>query len=207
MRGLLFLVVLTAAALWWGLPNVYVGIRNREPLEITCADYLKQRPSDKWLRLTHCEADIANLATEEATDHEIRRVYVPLRPEGAADAGRTEIVVERDDREMRDAAAKLRQDNPTDAMIERVHRLLAEPTEGLVKFGIDLSDKDQEQLRRLGIGLADDFVMIDRGAKPHFWAALGVSLAGLAVLGVFVRALVRRRKPAAASHAPAPPAQ
>src|SRR5215212_10260193 len=176
MRGLLFLVVLTGVALWWGIPNLYVAIQNREPLEISCADYLQQRPSAKWLRLTHCAADAANLATEEASDREIRKVYIPLRPPGRTEAGGTEIVVERDDQEMRDAAAKLRQDQPTDAMFARVGRLLAEPTEGLVKFGIDLSDKDQDQLRNLGIGLAPDFVIIDRGARPRLLPALAATL-------------------------------
>jgi hypothetical protein len=198
MRAVLFLIAVVGALLWWGLPNLYVALQNREPLETTCADYLKERPSAKWLRLTHCEADHANIAYEEASDHEIRRVYVPLRAEGEEQAGHTVIVVERDDQEMRDVMAKLRQDKPSDATIEKAGRLLGEPTEGLVKFGIDLSDKEQDQLRGLGLGLADDFVIIDRGGKPKLWLALAASLAGLAIIGFVVRALIRRRTPAPA---------
>src|SRR5258705_11647742 len=102
VRLALLLIGVVAALLWWGLPSLYVAIQNRHPLEITCSDYLKQRPDAKWLRLTHCEADAANVAFEKS-NYGINKVYIPLRPEGGVQQGRTEIVVERDDKEIRDA--------------------------------------------------------------------------------------------------------
>jgi hypothetical protein len=37
----------------WGKHNTYVSLRNRSPVEISCADYLRSRPDAQWLRLTH----------------------------------------------------------------------------------------------------------------------------------------------------------
>ena len=49
-------MAVVGGGLWWGGHQLYLGLRNREPVEITCAELVRHRPDAEWLRLTHCEA-------------------------------------------------------------------------------------------------------------------------------------------------------
>jgi len=212
MRAILVLVILSAVALWWGGQHLYVGLRDREPLEITCADYVKQRPDTHWLKLTKCDADVDNLAYEDDRHGGADKVYVPMRPLGedkgapASDtlarglapdrrsASLTHIVVERDDQDIRDLVALGNAAGEKNPVVQRVAKSFDEPVEGTVKFGMDLSDKDQKQLKGLGLGLADDFVIIDRGQTPRLALGLGVFCLGLLGPAFVVFRLVRKRR-------------
>jgi hypothetical protein len=193
MRAILVLVCLSAVALWWGGQHLYVGLRDREPLEITCADYVKQHPDTHWLKLTRCDADVDNLAYEDDRHGGADKVYVPVRPLGE-DKGATHIVVERDDSDIRELVALGNAAGEKNPVVQRVAKSFDEPVEGVVKFGIDLSDKDRNQLKGLGLGLADDFVIIERGSTPKL--ALGALVFALGLLGpgFVVFRLVRKRR-------------
>jgi hypothetical protein len=193
MRGLLFIIAVTGFALWWGGHHLYIGMRNRAPVEITCADYLKNRPDAEWLRLTHCDADFDNLAFEQTKGDKLTKVYVPLRPEGTASTDPTKIIVERDDEEMLELATTVRRSAPGEITIKRLVAAVAGPTEGLVEVGLDLSDKRQSELANMNLGLAKDFVIVERGAKPRpLMFALGALVLGLGGLSWLAFSLVRR---------------
>ena len=194
MRGFLILVILSAAALWWGGQHLYVGLRDREPLEITCADYVKQHPDTHWLKLTKCDADLDNIAYEDDGHGGANKVYVPMRSLGDEGKGTTHIVVERDDQDIRDVVALGNAAGPKNPAVQRVAESFDQPIEGVVKFGIDLSDKDRERLAKMGLGLADDFVIVDRGTTPKL--ALGALVFALGLLGPGFIAfrLIRRRR-------------
>jgi hypothetical protein len=196
-RDLIALVVLVAAALWWGGHQLYVGLRNRRPVEITCAEFVKHRPDAEWLRLTHCDAALNSVAYA-STYNTVTKVYVPLRPEGIAEGGPTQIVVERDDAEiieiMQAARGSTRKNPaPVEVTLKRMEAAVADPTEGLVQVGLDLSEQRQRELAKLNLGLDKDFVILERGAKPRPLAyALGALALGLAGIGWFGVLLVRR---------------
>jgi hypothetical protein len=82
---------------------------------------------------------------------------------------------------------------------------LQKPVEGLVQFGLDLNDKDKQDLANLGLGLDKNFVLIDYGEKPKLTKALAVLMVGLGAVGLFVFLLLRRfRKPKAPPRPPMP---
>ena len=198
MRGLLILVVVTGLALWWGGTNFLTAIREREPLEITCADYLKNKPDNRYLKLTQCEGDLDNMAIEEGKSKDVKAVYIPLRAKGTT-VGKTQIVLKRTDKEMTSLVSALDTLGPGDEA--KATKILAEfeaPNEGLVQFGLDLSDKDKNQLKALNLGLADDFIIMERGKSPRLLLgglALGAGLIGLVFL---LRGIYRKFRPAAA---------
>lgn len=186
IRALVVLGVLAAVLTWWGGQKTYVAIRDSKQVEITCADYVKKRPDARWLKLTDCEYDFEHLAYEEdSSGSKYRSVYFPLRPSGEKD-GPTYIVIKRDDKDMLAIVYALEHGNDHPPGLERVMTDLLKPAEGLVQFGVDLDDKDKDQLAGLGLGLAKDFVIIDNGDKPNLTAGLIMLLLGLGVGGALV---------------------
>src|SRR5262245_32461247 len=195
MRGVILLAILSIVALWWGGQNTFIGIRDHKQRVISCADYVKQRPDDRWLKLTDCDYDFDHLAYEKTTSGKIRAVYLPLRPAGV-EGGPTQIVVKRDDSEMLVVVEAIEHNdaNPQPAS-DHVLAQLKEPAEGLVEFGLDLKDKDKKELGQLNLGLASDFVIIDYKHEPKLLFGLLALVAGLGMAGYVVLRLVRRARP------------
>lgn len=191
MRGLLVLIVLVGVALWWGGQNFITGVREREPLEITCADYLKHRPDNRYLRLTQCEPDLDNFAYKQSKKGDIDQVYVPLRAKGGS-GGKTQIVLLRSDDTITMLASKANRDTLDDALLAKVQKELEGSNEGLVQFGLDLSDKAMDELKKLNLGLADDFVILEHGKSPRLLLGGLVLAAGLLGLAFFVRGVIRK---------------
>jgi hypothetical protein len=183
MRGLIVVIAVAGLGLWWGGQNLYTGLRERDPLEITCAAYLKDRPDNRFLELTECEPDLENMAIEEGKSKEIKAVYIPLRAKGTT-VGSTQIVLKRTDDTMTVFAGAL--DNaagPGEGLVKKVVAELEGPNQGLVQFGLDLSDKDMTQLKNLNLGLADDFIIMEHGKSPRLLLGALAFGAGLLALG------------------------
>ena len=196
MRGLLVLIALTGVALYWGGQNFFTGLSERSPLEITCGDYLAHHPDNRWLKLTQCEPDLDNMAIEEK-DGKVTAAYIPLRAKGTT-VGKTEIVLRRTDDDMT-KLAKLDTLGPGDeATAKRVIAELEGANEGLVQFGIDLSDKDKKELERLNLGLAADFIIVENGKEPRLLIGGLVFALGLGGLAFFLRGVYKKLRPSAA---------
>jgi hypothetical protein len=71
---------------------------------------------------------------------------------------------------------------------------------GLVRFGIDLQEKDRNKLDSLDQNLASDFIIIDEGKKPELGVSAAMFFVGLLLLFWQVK---RVAKPGPA--APQPP--
>lgn len=186
MRGLIFVIAIAGLGLWWGGQNLYTALREREPLEITCASYLKERPENRYLRLTECEPDLDNMAIEEDKHQKLQAVYIPLRATGTP-RGSTQIVLKRSDDAMTSLAGSLDgPGGPNEAAARKVLAELEGPNQGLVQFGLDLSDKDITQLKNLNLGLAADFVIMEHGKAPRLLLGALAFAAGLAALGFLI---------------------
>jgi hypothetical protein len=186
-----YLVVggLAVVGMWWGGHHIKLAVEECEPLEISCADYLANKPAAHYLRLTGCEPDFEHMA-KETTKGEVTAVYVPLRPVG--ETGAPHIVVERDDEEICHFVRSSALPNELSAEDRVVVDSLSGPQVGVVKFGIDLSEDTRSKLEHLDLGLAPDFVLLDEGARPHLWWGLIACAASLLGLGWALRSIVRR---------------
>ena len=194
-------VVVACGGTILGGQNSYVAVRNRAPVELTCAEYLQQRPDAAWLRLTHCAADLDHIGVESnkrttSGGGELTTttgIYVPLRAEGASRIKPARIVVFGDD----DAMLALGKGVSSGA--NQLEQELAASVEGLVQSGLALSERRRAELARLDLRLADDFVIVERGERPRpLWLALGELGLGLGALALLVRRYRRwsRRRPA-----------
>ena len=172
--------VVAAALLWGGGQGVYTALTNRAPTVMTCAEYLAKRPEATWLRLEQCVPDF-EAGGYEGGDKAVR-LFLPLRAPGAgADAAdrKTRIVL----------------DSKDDALLARVNAgdlaVGAGTYEGLVKFGIELRDKERKRVAEVVDDVHEDFVLLDHGERPKLGLFLGVFLAGLGLAGFVVWRVLR----------------
>lgn len=186
-------VIVACGGTLWGGQNTYIALRNRAPVEISCADTLLQRPEAAWLRLTGCFPDFEHISVESSTRTTSSgkfstptAVYVPLRAARGSTEGRTRILLASDDDDMLALGSSLSQ--VSDALVAE----LSTSVEGLVESGLSLSKRRRAELAALDLRLADDFVIIDRGERPRpLWFAVGELVLGLNALALLVRRIRR----------------
>lgn len=195
----LFLVpltlVITIAGLIWGGRNTYVSARNRAPVELTCAEFLAQRPDAQWLILRDCEADWDHIGIEGRSDStqsgkvsSPTAIYIPLRPLGASRAKAATLVLHSESA----LFLELGRGVPSQQVVDEIGAELSGRLEGVVELAVDRSERRKERLRRLDLLIAEDFVTFDHGARPRpLWLALGALACGLGGLGLIVRRVRR----------------
>lgn len=198
-------VIVSGVCLVWGGYATYVAVRNWSPTELTCAEFVAHRPDARWVRLTACEPDFERMAVEtvqrnHVSTNEVSAVYVPLYARDTDKHGRAALVLAGDDAEMRALGDRYAASTAFDV----VARELDGPIEGLAHSVLSMSATRRQDLRDLHLGLADDFVVIERGARPRpLWLALGVLAVGIAGAARLQRRRVRARRN---RPAPLPPA-
>jgi hypothetical protein len=181
----------TLIGLVWGGRNTYLSLRNRNPVRMTCADFVDYRPNLEWVQLSECEADLQHIDVEttEARPGYPRRpttVYIPLRSRGAVE-GRVFLLLASDDSSLLslgDMSAARRQ-----------APVLKGTIEGTIELSIDRSNRDRELLHNLDLNLGAEFVILDHGSKPlPLWLAVAALATGVFGLTTMGRWLYRRRK-------------
>jgi hypothetical protein len=194
-------VAVTGTCLIWGGYATFVAIRNWSPTEVTCAEFAAHRPDARWLRLTECEPDFVRMGVETMkrstlSSPQVTAVYIPLYARDTDKRGRAPLVVSGDDRDM----LALGGAEPSRAAFEVVAKQLDGPIEGLAMSVLSMSSTQRQDLRDLHLALADDFVVIDRDARPRpLWLGLGVL-----AIGIAGAARIRSRQVRARRDRPAP---
>jgi hypothetical protein len=202
-----FFVVVAAFGIGWGGRNTYRAARNLSPHTITCAEFLAHPPDFDWVRLEGCAAVSSNIGIEtfqrddapKGLSGDVDAVYIPLGIDGEHTGDdRAKLLLRVDHGPMLRLGSRFASDRDADAAAEA----LAQPLEGLVERSLDRSERDREKLRGLGLYLADEFIVIDYGARPRpLWLALGSLGIGLGALALLVRKWRRRRRPVALAKA------
>lgn len=190
-------VTVMGCGLLWGGHASYVALRNRAPLEITCADFARARPAAAWVRLTGCKPDVERFGTEterirrglEPDAVEITTVFTALRPDGESVGRQARILVEDHSRPAIELIAQ-----PQSDALDLAWRQMYDSVEGMVLDWTQLSARRRSELSSMGLRLAEGFAVVKSGASPSpLWQALGALGAGLGALG-YLRMRYRRWK-------------
>jgi hypothetical protein len=168
MKLAILAIIAFVLAIAWGAQSVFIGIRDRTLIEITCADYLADPPAGRWVKLVECELDFENTLVREV-DGRVDAVFVPMRPRGVTD-GPARLVVETDG----------------EAIPRGTHTV-----QGMMRIGVmnEPSDEFLAKLARTARTSPNARVMW-LGDEPNIWLgvlALIGGLAGLAVTWLLVR--------------------
>jgi len=171
-----------------GGQGLWTTVTNMKPTEMSCADYVKQKPKSTWLKLSGCFLDMTDAAWKESGGT-IKEVYVPVKPADDKKAKQVHILLATEDPAILSVATQLKNAKDTKDTIEVVIKnrdkiFVTKDLEGLVRFGVDLDSKDRDKLAGLSENLSPDFVILSGGKKPTFLLSAGMFVGGLALLAV-----------------------
>jgi hypothetical protein len=202
-----FLIFVTGALLWYGGQSLYTAISNRTPTSMSSAEYAKAKPKAEWLELTQCNLAITDGMHSEKSGS-IQEIYLPVFAPSDKTSDKIHVLLATRNTSLMglyQAAGNLKNEEQVrQFLIANKDRLYGQTIKGLVRFGINLKDKDRSKLASLDKSLSPDFIIIDDGKEPSMAMGLGMTGGGLLLLVVGGLYVLRSRKGALAP--PPPPA-
>lgn len=169
-------VIATICLIIQGIAGVYYAIRENKQTVITCKDFMVNRPANKWVKITDAEPVFSKMVTQ-IEFNKVREAYIPLIPTGSEPNTKTSILVsiQGDDcpplQELADAG-----DDPI-KQLQALGKIMSSPAlqkpfEGMVRYGIDDSDKAKWDLHKKIPNLESDCVIIQKGEAPSMSKSL-----------------------------------
>ena len=189
------------ALIVFGGDKAYQGLRYRAPVEISYADFVKQKPAAGWFHIKNCVFNVyravhfyeKNKAGAENDTSGITEIYVPAQgPKDAQFPGQhpnVSLLVITRDPEILSTYRELGDIGPNDGRAETYflknkNKIYAKrDVEGMVRAGLSsLSSDEAKQLQTNISPIDSDFVTLEEGKRPTFGAGLLMLLAGFALL-------------------------
>ena len=197
----IFLVIATIGLLWKGGQSLYTAAMNRHPTTMSYEKYVETKPRAMWLVLTNCTTRLTEscfksyYGSKNATE-----LFIPVRgQESGKEKGKIHVLLATKNADQLAAFSEMQNLNSKEEalkwMIKNSKRVFSDRSVGgLVRFGVDLKDRDRSKLAGLIKDAADDFIILEEGAQPSFGEGIGFSVAGVMVLGGIVVYLRRNRE-------------
>ena len=212
LKGILLAAGLVLMAL--GAESLYRQLAHRSPVAVTCAEYVRARPSAEWLHVRGCQVDYLNAGYRE-TDGTIQELFFPIRPQGApATEPAAMVAATRNPAVLAIAQSAIgqgRQPNQEQflLMMLRIVTTLGASREivGRVRTGLLERIRARRILSGLTAPLAPGAVVLDLNAQPRLAVPaieLAIGLALVAGMVILRRRPWGRRQPAPAAPVPAP---
>jgi hypothetical protein len=201
--GSVFLVLVAIALLWGGGQGVYTVLTNLKPTEMTYADFVQSKPSKKWLLLKNCELTLLDaMYSQSRLSDTIKEVYIPVHVSAVNDTGTVHCLFATKDPKIISLVSRFSKIQSEVELLKfaaenREALWVKRDIQGLVRFGIELKDKEKRKLTRVGENLAADFIIVDDGQKPAAVVSAVLFLAGLALSGWIVFGFFRKPSPPA----------
>src|SRR5438876_727313 len=164
MKSSFLLIIVAIALLWGGGQGLYTAITNWQPRECSVQNYLETKPSAKWLRLTNGFVDMTGVSYSSLWGvGPISEIYVPVKSSRAFSDHQVHILLATKEPSLLQTAEKMRNLKSESDLLRFMAEhpqsvIISKSVEGLIRFGIELKDRDERKLRKLNPDLADDFV-------------------------------------------------
>lgn len=187
-----FLLILSIAMLWGGSQALYTVATNLKPTELSIEAFEKSPSSKKWLRVKGGHIDLTESVTASSFGSgEAKEAYLPIRREGAESGDPVSIVLATKNAALLKVINEMTQIEDEEQMVLyglKNHEALFQQkdAQGLVRFGIELDDSDERQLRELIPELTKDFVVLDEGKSPE-WPMIMMLFMGIAAAYGFIK--------------------
>lgn len=184
--------IIVIALLWGGCQGIYTALKNRQPLEITVAEYIAKKPSAEWVTLKDARLNLLE-AAHKGRREKISEIFIPIRPKDEPPDAQVHILLSTKDDAIVAALEDLSKSNDSmkaaiDAASRHADKLfMQKDVSGLIGLGIysDYDSKTRDKLAGLDMKLADDFVILNDGAAPSLSSSLFMLGAGL-LIGFFM---------------------
>jgi len=213
------LLLISIPLLVHGGDALYAAARSRVQARLTCAEYALARPRSDWVRLGDCEVDYVRAGYRESSGR-LTELLFPVRPAGSSPAMPAPVVLTTSDaailqiaeRAIGGSAEHRDQEAFTAAMLQIVSMIgPARGIEGLARAPLQ-AFRTRSAIKAIQAPLADDFVIVDLGARPRLLMPAIEAAAGAnaVVIVLFLSMRARRRtsarpEPSPATLAPATP--
>ena len=199
VRLVLFFLAIIAGLFWAGGQGLYVALTNREPAVIGYDDYIKTKPNAIWLQLTNCILDFGSVSYRSSPgSSRPTELFIPITGQDE-NKGEVHVLLVTKAPELLQAIAELEsKKTESEVLMWAIKtRDISHPKQGvigLVRFGIDMKEKERGKLMKLQSNLATDFIMLDDGLKPALGKSIGLVALGVMALGGGVMYLRRNKE-------------
>ena len=181
------LVLMGIAGLVNGCQGVYTVVTNWTPTTMDCADYIRDKPSAKWLKLENCYLDLENAYSSGFLGIYVDELLVPVRAQGTNDPT-IHILLSTEGEKFEDFVKRFErmkegEDRPADFSLENhLDLFFQERVDGLVRYGLELDNHDEDDIEDTVEHLATDWILLDDGKVPNRAEAFGMFGLGLALI-------------------------
>jgi hypothetical protein len=191
-----------------GGEGLYHAARNRQPVVLTCEQYVQNPPRALWLRISGCYVDYMNVGYQELNGR-IVELFFPVRVPGQPSAPAPLIAATRDPEALAIVQNTVASGQPPDqesflvSMLRIVTKLrVSREVEGYARSGVLEVWRMRAALSGLKVPLAQQFAVVDLHARPSL-VAPGIET-GAGVLFMGIALLLRPRRPIASAPARQP---
>jgi hypothetical protein len=171
---------------------LYHAAMNRQPVIVTCDQFVRQRPTALWLRVTGCGIDYLGAGYRESNGR-LDELFLPMRPPSQPPTSPVALVVTTNDPQVLAIAGTTIGNNQQPdqdtyvGMMRRIVAMLRASTEidGYARAGIIERLQTRRALAGLTAPLAPDVTVLDLHARPAVvrpGIEAGIGLALLLVL-------------------------
>jgi hypothetical protein len=196
-----FLAFIALGFLLHGSQEIYTYLQNPEPAEMTCQEFVNNKPKNTWLKLTECQLDIGDSTYIYFGDEDVaNELYIPAYPvEEFAEDKKVKILIYTQKQRylnIYNKLIKLPEEEILDYQVENFTEIAPITTiEGTVKFGLDdVSSDEKQDIIDLNSNLAEDIIFIELDKKPDIKTGIGMTSVGLIFLVAFVYPFIANRK-------------
>jgi hypothetical protein len=169
------LLVVSLVFLAHGGEALYHAATNRQPVIVTCDQFVRQRPNALWLRVTGCDVDYLGAGYRESNGR-LDELFLPVRPPSQPPTSPVALVVATNDPQVLAIAGTTignNQQPDQDAYVGMMRRIVtmlrvSNEVEGYARSGVIERMQTRRALAGLTAPLAPDFVVLDLHARPSF---------------------------------------
>ena len=198
IRLWLIFIVIIGMLFWAGGQGLYVSLTNRTPTVLSYDDYAKSNSKASWLAITNCMLDLADASYRTTSGSTVpTELYIPVTGLGDK-SDQVRVLLATKSSRMILALAELenkKTESEALAWMMKNHELAfpKNGVKGLVRFGLDMKEKDRSKLLKLQPNLTKDFIILDDGQEPSLVKSLGMIAGGVALLGVGGFMILRKK--------------
>ncbi len=186
--------------------SIYVALKARAPIEMSCADYFRNRPDGIWLKLDNCQVDFERLVQVGHIDY-----FAPITDDVAAHHG-VLLMLKLSEKADIDLAWDLflapgpveapspthtgsATDHDSADLLERLReRMAPRRIEVLFRSGLDADDKDRRTLETSDLEFEKHWGIVDEGGPPSLVLGILLLTPGLILAGLIIAGLIILRR-------------
>lgn len=186
------LLIISLVIIFGGSQGIYTSIKNPNPTvydlnELTSSSI----PSEEWITLKNCDINLLEAAYfENAFSNGLaKEIYIPLH---SSESDTVIALLATKNKNILDVYNLIQSQTDEQKALEFISKYTDQVYQndreitGLVRFGIELDNKEHRKLHQISENIVNDFIIIDYNTKPkttfyYFILGIGVLLLLLSI--------------------------